>query len=51
VKIVYTQHTKDRMSERRIKKDYDGLYLTKVYLYTTSGGTAYNDLIEFYYVG
>jgi hypothetical protein len=29
----------------------DGLYPTKVYLYTTSGGTAYNDLIEFYYVG
>jgi len=29
----------------------DGLYPTKVYLSTTSGGTAYNDLIEFYYVG
>jgi hypothetical protein len=29
----------------------DYLYPTKVYLYTTSGGTAYNDLIEFYYVG
>jgi len=28
----------------------DGLYPAKVYLYTTSGGTAYNDVIEFYYV-
>jgi hypothetical protein len=28
----------------------DGLYPTKVYLHTTSGGTAYNDVIEFYYV-
>jgi hypothetical protein len=28
----------------------DGLYPTKIYLSTTSGGTAYNDLIEFYYV-
>lgn len=28
----------------------DGLYPTKVYLSTASGGTAYNDLIEFYYV-
>jgi hypothetical protein len=28
----------------------DGFYSTKIYLYTTSGGTAYNDLIEFYYV-
>jgi len=28
----------------------DGLYPTKIYLYTTSGGTAYNDVIEFYYV-
>jgi len=29
---------------------FDGLYTTKIYLSTTSGGTAYNDLIEFYYV-
>jgi hypothetical protein len=28
----------------------NGLYPTKVYLRTTSGGTAYNDLIEFYLV-
>jgi hypothetical protein len=28
----------------------DGLYPTKIYLRTTSGGAAYNDLIEFYYV-
>jgi hypothetical protein len=28
----------------------DSQYPTKIYLSTTSGGTAYNDLIEFYYV-
>jgi hypothetical protein len=28
----------------------DGLYDINVYLRTTAGGTAYNDLIEFYWV-